>query len=254
MAGGVRRMGMDPRILSAALSIIWIAVIFSPIFMLLVEAVKAVASDPTLLSLALPTGRRLSLLVNSLSLSAFVSLASVVVGVLAGSVLWRWDKGLKSRLRWLVLVFVPIPAYIHALSWMTTLTWLSTALGGFGVVLPTTGWAPTYFVEFMTYLPLGVGLSLVGFIEVDAASVEAAKLHRPDGDVFTRVVLPLVAPALVAAGGLVFALSMTDYSVPTLFSVNVYSLEVFSDFSATNQAPRALVLSLPIILVTLLVL
>jgi iron(III) transport system permease protein len=232
-------------------SLTWIAVVFSPVLMVLAEVAGAVFSEPGLLLLALPTDRRLGLLANSLGLSAFVALASVLVGLLAGSVLWRWDTGLKSRLRWMFLAFVPVPPYIHALSWMTAFNWVNTI---FGVDIPTTGWFMTVFVDFMTYLPLGVGLALIGFLGVDAAMVEAGKLHRSDVDVFTRVVLPLVAPALVAAGGLIFAFSVTDYSVPTLFSVNVYSLEVFSDFSATNQAARALILSLPIVVVTLLVL
>jgi len=221
------------------------------VFMILAEAVTAVFSDPGMLLLALPTDRRLGLLLNSLSLSTVVALASVIVGALAGSILWNWNTGALSRLRWMFLAFVPVPPYIHALSWMTAFNWVNTTLG---VDLPTTGWFMTYFVEFMTYLPFGVGLALVGFLGVDAAMVEAGRLHRSDADVFTRIVIPLVAPALVAAGGLIFAFSVTDYSVPTLFSVNVYSLEVFSDFSATNQAARALMLSLPIVLVTLLVL
>ncbi len=251
MTSRVARFWVDPRLPTVVVSLAWVAVVFSPVLMVLAEVFRSLVADPSQIFLALPTERRLGLLLNSLSLSTVVSLASVVVGALAGSVLWKWDTGLKSRLRWLFLAFIPVPPYIHALSWMTAFNWVNV---GLGVALPTTGWFMTYFVEFMTYLPLGVCLSLVGFIGVDAAMVEAGRLHRPDVDVFTRVVLPLVAPALVAAGGLVFAFSITDYSVPTLFSVNVYSLEIFSDFSATNQAARALVLSLPIVLITLLVL
>jgi iron(III) transport system permease protein len=232
-------------------SLVWVAVVFSPVLMVLFEVIGVVFTDPGTLLLALPTERRLGLLANSLGLSSLVAVASIVVGALAGSILWRWDTGLKSRLRWMFLAFVPVPPYIHALSWMTVFNWVNTTLG---VDLPTTGWFMACFVDFMTYLPLGVGLALIGFLGVDAAMVEAGRLHRSDVDVLTRVVLPLVAPALVAAGGLIFAFSVTDYSVPTLFSVNVYSLEIFSDFSATNQAARALMLSLPIVVVTLLVL
>jgi iron(III) transport system permease protein len=251
MAGRVTASGVDSRLPFFAVSLAWVAIVFSPVIMILVEVIGAVSTDPSLLLLTLPTDRRLGLLVSSLGLSTVVSLASVVVGALAGSVLWRWDTGLKSRLRWMFLAFVPIPPYIHALSWMTAFNWVNIT---FGFTLPTTGWPMTYFVEFMTYLPLGVGLALVGFLSVDAAMVEVGRLHRTDVDIFMRVVLPLVAPALVAAGGLIFAFSITDYSVPTLFSVNVYSLEVFSDFSATNQAARALILSLPLVIATLLVL
>jgi len=238
-------MAYSRRLPSLALTSLWVLAVFSPVLLLTAESAAETLRNPELLALALPTGRRLGLLVNSLGLSAAVSLSAVVVGLLAGSVLWEWDAGPWSRLRWLPLALVPVPPYIHALSWMTALDWLGVSAAG---------WAPTFLVEFMAYLPLGLGLSLIGYMGVDASMVEAARLHRPDGDVFTRVVVPLVAPALVAAGGLVFAFTVTDYSVPTLFSVNVYSLEVFSDFSASNQAARSMMLSVPILLATMLAL
>jgi len=242
MTTGASGNAYSRRLPSLALTSLWVLAVFSPVLLLIAESAAEALRDPGLLALALPTGRRLGLLANSFGLSAAVSLSAVVVGLLAGSVLWEWDRGPWSRLRWLPLALTPVPPYIHALSWMTALDWLG---------VPAAGWAPTFLVEFMAYLPLGVGLSLIGYMGVDASMVEAARLHRPDGDVFTRVVVPLVAPALVAAGGLVFAFTVTDYSVPTLFSVNVYSLEVFS---ASNQAARSMMLSVPILLATMLAL
>ena len=230
---------------SAVAAAAWVLVVFAPVLLLVAESAAQALADPGLLALALPSGRRLGLLVNTVGLSGAVALSVVAVGALAGSVLWEWGSGPLSRARWLPLALAPLPPYIHALGWMTALDLLG---------VPAVGWAPTFLVEFMAYLPLGVGLSLVGYMGVDAGLVDAARLHRSDADVFTRVVVPLVAPALVAAGGLVFAFTATDYSVPTLFSVNVYSLEVFSDFSATNQAARSMFLSAPVLLATLLVL
>lgn len=244
--------GYDPRILSGLLSLAWVAVVFSPLLLLGAESLGAILTTPGTLALALPTERRLGLFINSVGLSGLVALFSIVVGALAGSVLWRLDTGTPSRLRWLVLALVPVPPYIHALSWITAINWVNTLTSGLGFTLPTSGWAPTFFVEFMTYLPLGVGLALIGYTGISASLVEAARLHRPDGDAFLRVVLPLVAPAMVAAGGLIFTFALADYSVPALFSVNVYSLEIFSDFSATNEASRALMLSLPVLLVSIL--
>ncbi len=246
--------GVDPRILSGLLSLTWVAVVFSPLMLLGAESIGAALSSPGIFALAVPMERRLGLFVNSVGLSGLVALSSIVVGALAGGVLWRWDTGTLSHLRWLVLALIPVPPYIHALSWMTAINWLNSVTEGIGIVLPTSGWAPTFFVEFMTYLPLGVGLALIGYTGISASLVEVARLHRPDGDTFIRVILPLIAPAMVAAGGLIFTFALADYSVPALFSVNVYSLEIFSDFSATNEAPRALMLSLPVLLVSILAL
>jgi iron(III) transport system permease protein len=38
-----------------------------------------------------------------------------------------------------------------------------------------------------------------------------------------------------------------DYSVPSLFGVNVYALEIFAEFSASNQPVRAFLLSTPLL-------
>ena len=65
--------------------------------------------------------------------------------------------------------------------------------------------------------------------------------------VLLKVILPLAAPAILSGTGLCFLLSLTDYSVPSLFQVNVYSLEIFSEFSATGSPERAFLLSLPLL-------
>jgi iron(III) transport system permease protein len=101
----------------------------------------------------------------------------------------------------------------------------------------------------MAYLPLAVGLALVGLEGVEWQAVEAGVLLRPDGAVWRRVVLPLAAPALAAGAGLLFVLSLGDYSVPSLFGVSVYALEIFADFSASGEPARAMALGLPLLLI-----
>jgi iron(III) transport system permease protein len=83
--------------------------------------------------------------------------------------------------------------------------------------------------------------------------IEAGELMRSDMQVFARIILPLSAPPIIAGAGLLFLLSITDYSVPSLFSVNVYSLEIFAEYSASNQPSRAVLLALPLLLVTIIV-
>jgi iron(III) transport system permease protein len=67
------------------------------------------------------------------------------------------------------------------------------------------------------------------------------------------VVLPLAAPVILAGAGIVFVLSLIDYTIPSLFLINVYPLEIFAEFSAGSDPGRALILSLPLLLITALV-
>ena len=58
----------------------------------------------------------------------------------------------------------------------------------------------------------------------------------------------------MAGGGFLFVLSLLDYSVPSLFHVNVYALEIFAEFSASHQPARAFLLSFPLLATATIVL
>ena len=238
----------------AAPQIVLAVFLFGPILYLVVDALLRLPGDLSLLSLALPTGRRLSLFINSLGLAGSVSITVGVIGVLAGSKLvyeqatvWRWIK-------WIFLLTAPVPPYIHALVWSSTVSSLNIILRAYDLALPSYGFFMSYLVDTMSYLPLGVGLAMVGYMLVDTPAVEAARLFKEDFKVFKEVVLPLASPMILAALGFVFILVVTDYSVPTLYSYNVYSLEVFSEFSASNDPVHSIWLSVPIVAVTVAVL
>jgi iron(III) transport system permease protein len=71
--------------------------------------------------------------------------------------------------------------------------------------------------------------------------------------VLGRVVLPLAGPYLLAGACLLLVLSLVDYSVPSLFSVTTYSLEVFAEFSTSHDAGAATLIALPLLVVTAVV-
>ena len=109
--------GSYSRVFESVPQIILILFLFGPILFLVGDSIIQLFNDTGLVELALPVGRRLNLLFNSLTLAASVSVTVVLVGVLAGSLLvyedavvWRWIK-------WGFLVTAPVPPYIHALVW-----------------------------------------------------------------------------------------------------------------------------------------
>ncbi len=112
------------------------------------------------------------------------------------------------------------------------------------------GWPGAWWVEIMAYTPIAVGLSLIGFSSVDPALLDAARISRPGLPVFLRIALPLAAPRILAASGLVFVLSLTDYGLPQLFQLNVYALEIFVFFSSGGPVTGTLLLALPMLAIT----
>jgi len=146
-----------------------------------------------------------------------------------------------------LLILAPLPPYIHALAWGTVFMWLNTFLRGLGLAeIVFRGWAASWWVQTMSLLPVTVGLGLIGFRLIDPALLDAARLQSPDWRWLRTIALHLASPALLAGGGVAFILSLVDYSVPSLFQINVYALEIFAEFSASNQPGRAFLLALPL--------
>jgi iron(III) transport system permease protein len=202
--------------------------------------------------LALPMDRKLDLLLRSVGLAAGVAVFGMLTGTLAASMLWRHRKGKLGYLRWLLLMLIPVPPYIHAQAWNTTAFMINSWLAGHGLpMIEFQGFLASWWVQTMALLPVAVGLALIALELVDGALIESARCFRPDMQVFLQIVLPLAAPIIWAAGGFLFLLTLNDYSVPSLFSLNVYPLEIFAEYSAHAQPVRALLLSLPLLVITL---
>jgi iron(III) transport system permease protein len=246
--------GSRHKLLRAAILAVYLGFVFGPLLALAGKVVAGGSADYAAWRLVMPSDRRLGLLIHSLSLAGAVALGGTFVGGLAGLALWRLHSGIASYLRWGVLILAPVPAYIHALAWSSFMRWLGAGFEtlGFGG-LALEGWVGSWWVETMAYLPLATGLCLMGLEMVIPELVEAARVMRSDFDTLMRIVLPLAAPAFCAAAGLLFVISLTDYSVPSLFSVSVYSLEIFAEYSIAHRAANALFLSVPLLFVTAVV-
>lgn len=231
-----------------------LALLFYPLIQLVVSSAVDAATGTADVWLVFPVGRHVGLLINSIGLAGSVALTVTILGFLGGTLLLGEDSGVLGWLKWVLLLTAPVPPYIHALTWSTFVRLLKEMLGTSGDWIQLTGFPMSFSVNVLAYLPLGVGLALVGLSLVEKPAVEVARMVRGDFEVLTKVVTPMVIPTLVSAVGLVFILVITDFSVPTLYSFNVYSLEVFSEFSASNNTSNSLLLSLPVIFSTLVLL
>jgi len=235
------------------LALVWFLVtVFAPVIALLASAVQDAGGGQTSwLSLAIPWGRCGLLLLRSVVLAGAVAAAALVWGFLAATILWRWQTGRKAWLRWLLLALAPVPPYVHALAWSAAAGAASHALQGLlGVSLTGSTFLSSWWVQVMAFLPLAIGLCLVGLESVDMTLIEAGRVLQDDRRVLFRVIIPLAGPILLTAFGLLFLLSLVDYSVPSLFGLNVYALEIFAEYSASHAPRLALALALPVLMLT----
>lgn len=191
-------------------------------------------------------GRRLELIWNSCLLAFLSACGCTVLGVWAAAGIHNGRLRNSGR-RWFFLLLAPVPYYIYALTWMYLVR-----LAGSGnqrqLSVSMTGLLPCIFVNILTFLPMTAGLILTAMEHCDRQSEEQARVYAPDHEVLFRIVLPAIWPSVCAAGILVFVLSVTDFSVPSLFQYQTYTLELFSEYSRGCSLGQIGRLSLPLIL------
>lgn len=250
--GVIRESDAVGRAVPAVLIGVFLLCAYGPLAAVAADAAGVLAASPTAAVLLVPGGRQLTLFVQALLLAGAVAVAGTVTGWWAATLLWRWTTGPRSLLRWSFLAFALVPPYLWAQAWLDMALLVGNLLGVTGIAF-SFGWLFAFWVQYAALLPLATAICLVGLVTIDTGAVEAARLYRGDDRALVRVALPMTAPAAGAAAALLFLLTATDYSVPSLFSVNVYALEIFAEYAATNSAGRAFLLALPLMAVTVAV-
>ncbi len=203
----------------------------APVLALLVSMASVPSSD--WLSLALPLGGRGILLLRSVALSAGSSLLATAVGLLAALRLWRVPSQARTALTWGALAFAAIPPYIHALVWSH--------------ILGPAGWPAALWVQAAWFAPVALALCLAGLDGADPELFDAARLHVPPWKAFAVGVLPSCRPHLLASFSLCFAIGLLDFTVPSLYHMDVYALDVFAELGATETPGRVVWMSLPLV-------
>jgi len=190
----------------------------------------------------LTEARQRDLLRRSALLGAGAALLATLVGAPLGLLLARARFGGKRWWRLALVVPLIAPPYVQALAW----TWLeitpelSYSLAGAIVVLG------------VSFYPLAMLATEAAARRVDAGLEEAALLVAAPRCVFAKITLPLVAPAVAAAALVTFALAISEFGVPGLLRVNVFTTEVFTAFAALYDFGAATALSLPLLVAAMM--
>jgi iron(III) transport system permease protein len=190
--------------------------------------------------------RRRGLLSNTIALGVGAALGASLIGVPLGVLLGRVAFPAKGPIRVALAAPAFIPPYVMALAWVY--------LGnGFPLVNRdvASGWIHSLpaavIILALVFYPLSMLATEVAIRRVDGRLEEAGLTVAPPGRVLLRITLPLVAPVALAAALLVFVLAISEFGVPGLLRVRVYTTEVFTAFAALYDATRAVVLTLPLL-------
>jgi spermidine/putrescine transport system permease protein len=161
---------------------------------------------------------------NSLLIAAGATAVSLVLGTAAAFALYRFARSSLQRVHY-VLVYIPLVAP-EILVGISLLMFFVAARMGLGLF--------TIFLAHVTFCLSFVAMTVLArFQDFDYAVVEAAQdLGAGWWTAARRVLLPMLAPGLVAGGLLAFTLSIDDFVITffvagpgaTTLPIRVYSM------------------------------
>lgn len=206
-------------------------------------------------SLALDARQR-RLLYNTALLGTGTALLATAIGAPLGLALARVSLPRKALLRLALSAPVLLPPYIVGLAW----TYLGSSDGSLATVAGRdlfSGWTyslpAAVLVLSLVFYPVSMLATEVAMRRVDGRLEEAGLMVAPRGRVLRRITFPLAAPGVLAAALMIFVLSVSEFGVPGLLQVRVYTTEVFTAFAALYDFTRAIVLTVPLLMLCLIV-
>ena len=155
--------------------------------------------------------------------SFIVGISAVVLSLTLGLLFVVWTT--KKRVDHLMVIFYPnliVPEIVLAVGLLSFFIFFSVPLG------------VTTLIVGHTLLGLGYAVPIIygSFQSIDQSIIEASlSLGATHRQTFFKVVLPMLAPALIAAGLLVFIISFDDFLIAFFCagsSVQTLSLYIFS--------------------------
>lgn len=189
----------------------------------------------------LTAGRHLHLIGQTLLLGCGAALCAAFVGIPFGIALGRCDTRRVQVARVVLLVPLVLPSYVLALAWV--------ALAGTQLRSWTYSRPAAIAVLGFSFFPIVMLATEAAVRNVPSRFAEAGWLVASPRVVWLRILLPLIRPSIFASTLFVFVLAISDFAVPSMLRVRVYTTEVFTAFAAMYDFRLATLMSLPLALI-----
>jgi ABC-type Fe3+ transport system permease subunit len=184
-----------------------------------------------------------SLLLNSIGIAVTVSVFSTLTGGFLAFFSTKTDLPFVKPLKLIYLIPLFLSPYILAVSWVDFFHLLnldkSFIYSAWGVIL----------VLSLKFSPLAMIIISSSLRNLAAGFEEAGSMITCMRKVVTKIVLPLIKPAIISSFILIFILSISDFTVPAFLSTNVFTTEIFTQFAAFYNYDLAVANSIILILI-----
>ncbi len=205
--------------------------------------------------LLLTESRQRELLLTSIQLGTGTAVLATAIGVPLGMLLARADLPAKRFLRVALVVPLVLPSYMLALAWIYV-------GGSAGLVAQLIGrdllsrWTYSLtgaiLVLGLSLYPLSMLATEAAARRVEASLEEAALLVAGPRRSVWSITLPLITPSIAGAALLTFVLALSEFSVPSVLRVRVFTTEVFTAFAALYDFGAATARATPMLALALI--
>jgi iron(III) transport system permease protein len=213
-----------------------------PLVVMIGSSLAGNAATSSTYTALLLDARQRTLLYNTTLLGLSTAVLATLIGMPLGVALARIDLPWKRTLRVLLAAPMLLPPYIGALAWVSLgeSTW-TYSMPGAVLVLAS------------VFYPVSMLATEVAVRRIEPHLEEAALIVTSPGQVLWHITMRLAAPSIAAAALLIFVLSISEFGVPGLLRVRVFTTEVFTAFAALYDFGRATVMALPLLLLSMAV-
>jgi iron(III) transport system permease protein len=226
--------------LSAAVLALFVLVLLYPLFNVIAASVSASQDGRSGWATLVGDAKYRSAVYNTLLLGLVVTCTSTVLGVPLAFFTARFSFPGKALIALLPMTTLVVPEVIAAQTWLMVFGnngFVTRWLGGFGIEVPSFyGWFGLITVMtfiYYSYVYIGTLAAIRGF---DGQLEEASlSLGVPPGKTLLKVMLPIVAPAVVASAILVFTLVVGNFAVAMILGHSVHLLSVLTYQSFVSE-------------------
>jgi iron(III) transport system permease protein len=198
--------------------------------------------------------RQRGLFLNSALIGLGTAVFATLIGAPLGFVFARVDLPAKRLLRFVFIIPLVIPPYVLALAWIYlggTSGLLAELFGRDLLSGLTYSLSGTIIVLTFAFYPISMLATEAAARRIDGHLEEAALIVAGPRRVLARIILPLIAPGVVAAALIIFVLALSEFGVPGMLRVPVFTTEIFTAFAALYDFGAATSLALPLLVIVL---
>jgi iron(III) transport system permease protein len=242
-----RRQSARTIVISLAMAVFLVCSVLPLVYLLVTTLGDAGRTDAASLLL---DARQRNLLYTTALLGVGTAALATAIGVPLGIALARVPLSCKGLLRIVLAVPALLPPYILGLAWVylgNSRGLVATAVGHNLFSDWTYSLSGAVVVLGLAFYPLSMLASELAMRRIDGRLEEAAMMIAPPAQVLWRITLPLAGPSVLAAALLIFVLAVSEFGVPGLLRVRVYTTEVFTAFAALYDFTRAMLVAAPLL-------